>query len=53
MRDVAKGVRPLSDATAARLARGDAMRGQVADWDRDAALNRLQEILKLDSAGVV
>jgi len=51
MREVANGVAPLNDAAAARLARGDAMRGQVADWDQGATLIRLQEIFKFQSAG--
>ena len=46
MQGVAHGVAPLSDAAAARLARGDDMRGQSTDWDRDAALARLSDILK-------
>jgi len=46
MQGVAHGAAPLSDAAAARLARGDDMRGQSTDWDRDAALARLSDILK-------
>ncbi len=46
MQGVAGGVGPLSGGAAARLARADDMRGQIADWDRDAALARLQDLLK-------
>jgi beta-N-acetylhexosaminidase len=46
MQDVAQGVAPLTDAAVARLVRGDEMRGQGLNWDRDAALARLDEILK-------
>ncbi len=50
MEDVAKGLRPLTGETAARLAqgesmRGEAMRGEAGDWDREAAQARLDEIL--------
>ena len=46
MQDIARGVGPLSGGAAARLARGGEMLGQSADWDRDAALARLSDILK-------
>jgi beta-N-acetylhexosaminidase len=49
MRDVAQGAAPLTDAAAARLARGEEMRGQTADWDRDAALARLGQLLKTET----
>lgn len=49
MEDVARGLRPLTGAAAARLARGAAMRGEAGDWDKDAAQARLDEILGSDT----
>ncbi len=46
MKGVAQGVAPLTGGAAARLARGEEMLRQTADWDRDATLARLREILK-------
>ncbi len=50
MEDVAKGLRPLTAETAARLATAEALRGEAglggaADWDSEAAQARLDEIL--------
>ncbi len=51
MQAVAEGVGRLSGPAAERLRRGDAMRGQTPEWDRAAALGRLTDILKSQSAG--
>ncbi len=45
MEDVAKGLRPLTGETSARLVRGEPMLGGAGDWDQDAAQARLDEIL--------
>ena len=50
MQDVADGAGPVSEATAARLARGAAMVRRSAAFDRIAATQRLAELLEMVAA---